>query len=48
MEKNKEKRLPTAFLCYKSRNEKIDEEIVVNLEGIGFEGTQVMFTFKIL
>ena len=44
-EKNTQKRVPIAYLCYKSRNEEIDDEIVTNLEKIGFEGDQVIFFY---
>lgn len=43
----KEKGLPTVFLCFKSRNEDIDNDIVDYLEKIGFEGNQVKFLFVI-
>jgi len=35
--------LPDLLLCYKSRNEEIDEDIVKYLEEVGFEGNQVTF-----
>lgn len=42
-EKNtKGKMLPELLLCYKSRNEEIDDEIVKYLEKMRFEGTQVI------
>jgi hypothetical protein len=47
IEKMKEKGLPTVFLCFKSRNEDIDNDIVDYLEKIGFEGNQVKFLFVI-
>eukprot|EP01016_Furgasonia_blochmanni_P005107 TRINITY_DN11983_c0_g1_i2.p1 TRINITY_DN11983_c0_g1~~TRINITY_DN11983_c0_g1_i2.p1 ORF type:complete len:217 (+),score=23.16 TRINITY_DN11983_c0_g1_i2:284-934(+) len=33
--------LPTSLLCYKSRHEEIDDEIVETLETLGFIGTQI-------
>ena len=38
------KRLPELLLCYKSRNEEIDDEIVSYLEKMGFEGSQVIYS----
>ena len=40
----KNKRLPEFLLCYKSRNEEIDDEIVSYLEKMGFEGSQVIYS----
>ena len=43
-EKNNGKKFPTTLLCYKSRNDEIDEGIITYLEGVGFDCRQVLYT----